>query len=120
MSYLTKIVIFCSSADPAPAERIETALLASTAKEDSGLSGGFFRVDDNTHPYVSSGSGTTFVGTINYLDETLLKNLLADASHSTDGWNWYAPLTVILRNQDADNLPTIFTLDDDGNWNRAA
>lgn len=119
MSYLTKIVIFCSSSDPKPAERIEAALLASTAEGDTGLSGGFFRVDDNAHPYVSSGTGDTFVGTVNYLDEALLQSLLSEASQSTDGWNWYAPLTVILRNQDADNLPTILTLDEDGKWDRA-
>lgn len=119
MSYLTKIVVFCSSADPKPADRIEAALQASTDAEDSGLRGGFFRVDDNAHPYVSSGTGATFVGTVNYLDETTLKDLLGEASQSTDGWNWYAPLTVILRGQDADNLPTILTLDDTGKWDRA-
>lgn len=118
MSYLTKIVVFCSSADREPADRIEAALTAA-CDEDGGLRGGFIRVDESVYPYVSSGTGETFVGTVNYLDETALKDLLGAASQSTDGWNWYAPLTVILRGQDADNLPTILTLDDTGEWDRA-
>lgn len=116
MSLHTKIVVFCGSNAPKDIARVEAALDVY-ADETNERACGFHRVPEDDIGFWNAGSGTTFIGTANYLDEDTFTTAVRTAAE-VPGWGHYAPLTIILRNDMVHDRQCVYVLDHTGEWTR--